>query len=76
MIIIYDMENTYFSKSSDEAKLLLLELYGNKLGEEAYAFLKKAPVGSSYRRHGGPLVKIVGEEEWLKALELEKERNL
>lgn len=52
MIIIYDMDNTYFSENADEIKPLLLELYGNKFGKEAYDFLKKAPVGSSFRRHG------------------------
>ena len=52
MTIIYDMDNTYFSENADEIKPLLLELYGNKFGKEAYDFLKKAPVGSSFRWHG------------------------
>ena len=75
MIIIYDMDETYFSRNADEVKPLLLELYGNKFGEEAYDFLKKAPVGSSYRRYGGPLVKVVEKDEWFRAQELEKARQ-
>ena len=53
---------------------MLVSAYGNKLGEEAYYAVKNAPVGSTFRKNGGPLVLVVNKE---RAEEIqEKERAI
>lgn len=61
MVVIYTQDNTFIKKDADEAREDLLTLYGPKLGAEAYKAVKDAPVGTSYRMHGGPLVRVVDE---------------
>lgn len=63
MVVIYDQEKTYMRKNIELAKNLLVSVYGEKLGKEAYDSLSNGRIGSSYRKFGGPLVKIVSEEE-------------
>lgn len=59
MIIIYDQEHTYIEKSLSDAEKIIVDLYGNTIGNEAVEYLKAAPVGASWRKNGGPLVKVV-----------------
>lgn len=63
MIVIYTQDNTIIRKDADTARDDLLGLYGEKLGAEAYAAVKNAHIGAAYRKYGGPLVKVVGEED-------------
>lgn len=63
MIVIYTQDFTTIKKDADEAKELLLSIYGNKLGQEAYCSVKNASVGTSYQKYGGPLIKVVAKEE-------------
>lgn len=63
MIVIYTQDNTIIRKDADAARDDLLGLYGEKLGAEAYAAVKNARIGAAYRKYGGPLVKVVGEED-------------
>ena len=62
MIVIYTQDNTIIRENADAAKGDLVSLYGEKLGAEAYAAVKDGRVGSTYRKHGGPLVKVVSKE--------------
>jgi len=48
------------------------EMLGEKLGSEAYAAVKNAREGTSYRKNGGPLVRVVGKE---KAVEICEKGN-
>lgn len=63
MIVVYTQDGTYFRKDADAARDILTEVYGGKLGAEAYAAMKDARPGASYRRYGGPLVRVVTEEQ-------------
>lgn len=63
MIVIYTQDETIIRKDADAAKKDLIDLYGAKLGEEAYAAVKDARVGASYRKNGGPLVRVVTKEQ-------------
>ncbi len=68
MIVIYSQDKTIIRKNAEDAKGKLLELYGEKLGMEAYKAVNRAPVGASYRKYGGPLVQVVTKEkaEWIR----------
>lgn len=72
MIVIYDQDKTYLRTSADAAKDILLSVYGDKLGTEAYKAVDRAPVGTSYRKNGGPLVQVVDKQkaEWLREKEM------
>ena len=59
MIVIYTQDETFLRKDADDAKSILSLVYGEKLGEEAYVAVKDARAGASYRKHGGPLVRVV-----------------
>lgn len=59
MVVIYSQDKTYIRNDADTAKSILASVYGEKLGEEAYVVVKEARVGTSYRKNGGPLVKVV-----------------
>ena len=72
MIIVYTQDKTYFCKDGNEAKDILAYVYGDKLGTEAYNFVDKAPLGTTYRKNGGPLVRIVTKEQAEKIREKEK----
>ena len=63
MIVIYTQDNTIIRNDADAARGDLIGLYGEKLGAEAYAAVKDGRIGASYRKYGGPLVKVVGREE-------------
>ena len=59
MIVIYTQENTIIRNGANAAKRDLISLYGEKLGEEAYAAVKNGRIGAVYQKYGGPLVKVV-----------------
>lgn len=74
MIVIYTQDETYIRDDADAIKSVLAEVYGEKLGAEAYAAVKDAREGVVYRKHGGPLVQVVSKE---KAEEIrEKEQQI
>ena len=63
MIVIYTQAGTYIRNDADAAKQILTSVYGEKLGEEAYAAVKNGREGASYRKYGGPLVRVVTKEQ-------------
>ena len=63
MIVIYTQDNTIIRKDADAAMEDLIDLYGEKLGVEAYVAVKNGRIGNAYRKYGGPLVRIVSKEE-------------
>lgn len=63
MIIIYTQDETFIRKDADAAKGVLTSVYGEKLGAEAYTAVKNAREGASFRKNGGPLVRVVSKEE-------------
>lgn len=63
MIIIYTQEKTLIRNDADADRSVLLDVYGDKLGEEAYAAVKHNRTGASYRKNGGPLVRVVTEAQ-------------
>lgn len=63
MIVVYTQDRTYIRNDADAAKDVLVSAYGEKLGTEAYTAVKDARPGASYRKHGGPLVRVVSEEQ-------------
>ena len=63
MIVIYTQDNTIIRENADAARGDLISLYGEKLGAEAYAAVRNGRNGAAYRKYGGPLVKVVSEEE-------------
>ena len=63
MIVIYTQDTTYIRENADAAKEILCSVYGEKLGKEAYNAVNRARVGASYRKNGGPLVKVVDKEQ-------------
>lgn len=63
MIVIYTQAGTYIRNDADAAKQILTSVYGEKLGEEAYAAVKNGREGTSYRKYGGPLVRVVTKEQ-------------
>lgn len=63
MIVIYTQDETYIRNDAEAAKSVLITVYGEKLGAEAYATVKGAREGTTYRKHGGPLVQVVSKEK-------------
>lgn len=63
MIVIYTQDNTIIKNDADAARGDLINLYGEKLGMEAYVALKNGRIGASYRKYGGPLVKVLCRED-------------
>ena len=63
MIVIYTQDETFIRKDADAAKGILMSVYGEKLGMEAYNAVKNARDGKSYRKNGGPLVRVVSKEQ-------------
>ena len=51
MIVIYTQNETYFRDDADTARSILTSVYGAKLGEQAYAAVKDAQIGASYRKY-------------------------
>lgn len=72
MIVVYSQDRTYIAKDADSAKDILVLLYGSKLGREAYETVKGARVGVSYRKNGGPLVRVVTQEN---AMEVQRKES-
>lgn len=72
MIVVYSQDRTYIAKDADSAKDILVLLYGSKLGREAYETVKGARVGVSYRKNGGPLVRVVTQET---AMEVQRKES-
>ena len=63
MIVIYTQDETFIRKDADSAKSELITVYGKKLGEEAYVAVKNGRIGASYRKNGGPLVRVIAEKQ-------------
>ena len=63
MIVIYTQDNTIIKNNADAAKEDLIRIYGEKLGIEAYESVKGGCIGAVYRKYGGPLVKVISNEE-------------
>ena len=63
MIVIYTQDETFIRKDADAAKGVLISVYGEKLGAEAYSAVKNAREGTSYRKNGGPLVRVVTKKQ-------------
>ena len=68
MVVIFSQDRTWIHNNADDAKATLLELYGNKLGIEAFNRIQHAPEGTTYRQSGGPLVQVVNKEKaaWIR----------
>ena len=63
MIVIYTQDKTYIRKDANSAKSLLISVYGDKLGEEAYNTMRTAREGASFRKNGGPLLRVVNQQQ-------------
>lgn len=63
MIVIYTQDKTYIRNDAATARSILLDIYGKKLGEEAFRMINKARVGTAFRKNGGPLVQVVSKEK-------------
>ena len=63
MIIIYTQDKTIIRNDADAARGDFISLYGEKLGAEAYKAVKSGRTGATYRKYGGPLVKVVSRED-------------
>ena len=63
MIVIYTQDETFLREDADAAKGVLASVYGKKLGAEAYTAVKNDREGTSYRKYGGHLVRVVSKEE-------------
>lgn len=72
MIIIYTQDETYIRNDADSAKDVLNSVYGEKLGMEAYAAVKDAGNSTTYRKNGGPLIRVVTKKE---AIEIRKKET-
>jgi hypothetical protein len=62
MIVIYSQDKTFIRNDAEDAKSVLLSLYGEKLGAEAYNTMKNGRIGTTYRKNRGPLVQILSEK--------------
>lgn len=56
------------------AKNDLISLYGKKLGTEAHQAIKSERIGASFRKYGGPLIRVISEAD--AEIILEKERSV
>ncbi len=63
MIVIYTQDKTYIRNDGATARSTLWDVYGEKLGEEAYRTVNKARVGTAFRKNGGPLVRVVSKKD-------------
>ena len=63
MIVIYTQDETIIKKDADSAKKALISVYGEKFGAEAYDVIRGARYGGTYRKNGGPLIKVVTKEQ-------------
>lgn len=72
MIVIYTQDETYIRNNADAAKDILTSVYGEKLGMEAYNTVKDGRIGTAYRKHGGPLVRVVAKEQAMEICKKEK----
>ena len=76
MIVIYTQENTIIRENADAARGDLISLYGEKLGAEAYAAVRNGRNGATYRKYGGPLVKVVSKEDAKSIRDKEKSNGI
>ena len=72
MIIIYSQDETIVRADVMAARDDMIRIYGKKLGEKAFATLKAAPVGTSYRKNGGPLIRLVSDDDAEKIISKEE----
>ena len=63
MIVIYTQDKSYSRNDAATAISTRQNVYGEKLGEEAYRTIKKACVGMASRKNGGPLVRVVSKKD-------------
>ena len=52
----------------------MISLYGKKLGTEAHQAIKSERIGASFRKYGGPLIRVISEAD--AEIILEKERSV
>lgn len=57
-------------------KKRFLRLYGRKFGIEAYNAVMDGRTGTSYRKYGGPLIRVVTAEEAGKTAVLERRAGM
>ena len=76
MVVIYTQDKTYIRKDAQQAKDVLLDVYGEKLGLEAFAAIKSGREGTTYRKNGGPLVKVVSQAQGEAIAIKEKQINM
>ena len=71
MIVIYTQDRTSIYEDIKAAETDIIGLYGAKFGTEACRILRDGRPGASFRRHGGPLIRIVSREEaeWVREKE-------
>lgn len=71
MVVIFSQDRTWIHNNADDAKATLLQIYGSKLGMEAFNRIQHAPEGTSYRQSGGLLVQVVSKEKaaWIREKE-------
>ncbi len=55
MIVIYTQDKTYIRNNAAAARNILLDIYGEKLGKEAYHAVNKARIGTASEKMGGRL---------------------
>ena len=73
MIAIYSQDSTEVFDDARAARVRIYELYGDKIGAEAY---EAAVHGADFRKHGGPLVQNISEEKAKWILEKERANNI
>ena len=76
MIVIYTQDKTLIHENADAAKQDIIDIYGNKLGMDAYKAVKAGRLGTSFRRYGGPLIRVVNSEKAAWIREKEKEAGM
>lgn len=71
MIVIYTQDKTLTRKNADDAKdIFVFRLWG-ETWKRGISNSKQSPVGTAYRKNGGPLVQVVTKEkaEWIERKE-------
>lgn len=76
MVVIYTQDGTLIHRDADSAKKRFLRLYGRKFGIEAYNAVMGGRAGTSYRKYGGPLIRVVTAEEAGKTAVLERRAGM
>ena len=76
IIVVYTQDRTYICQEGDDIRKTLISVYGEKLGNEAFHAVSKAPYGSMYRKDGGPLVQVVDNDMAEKIREKERSNGM